>query len=389
MSLLVFESLQNKIFMKIVHVVEPFVGGIVTFINSLVKNLDDDSHIIIHGEREELMPLSEVKKQFSSPNVKFLRWKSAQRSLNPQKDIFAFLELYTILKRLKVSDSIDVVHLHSSKGGFLGRIVCRLLGIQDVVFYTPNGAPFLANESLTTNYIYKKLEKIASSFGGQVVSCSPSEQKAYKLAGIDSVTINNGIQPKKVATLSKSRKKDRIFRIVTSGRIADQKNPILFNKIATYFEEFKQFKFLWIGEGNQRNLLTAKNIQVTGWLAKEELDKVVNDADVYLSTANFEGLPFAVLEALALKKPVLLTDCVGNKDLVMNGLNGDVYKNENQAINKILHFYNNSSMLNIMGEHSIAHCKTSFDLSDTYNSYRDLYQKASLIYKGSNIRLNN
>ena len=375
--------------MKIVHVVEPFVGGIVTFINSLVKNLDDDSHIIIHGEREELIPLAAVKKQFSSPNVKFLRWKSAQRSLNPHKDIIAFLELYTILKRLKDNNSIDVVHLHSSKGGFLGRIVCRLLKIQDVVFYTPNGAPFLANESTTINFIYKKLEKLASNFGGQVVSCSPSEQKAYKLAGIESVTINNGIKPKKVSLSSKNRKKDRIFRIVTSGRIADQKNPILFNKIATYFEEFKQFKFVWIGEGMQGNLLTANNIQVTGWLAKEELDILVNDADIYLSTANFEGLPFAVLEALALKKPVLLTDCVGNKDLVMNGLNGDVYKNENQAINKILHFYNNSSMLNIMGENSITHCKTSFDLSDTSKSYRDLYKKASLTYKEGNTSLNN
>ena len=375
--------------MKIVHVVEPFVGGIVTFINSLVKNLDDDSHIIIHGEREELIPLAAVKKQFSSPNVKFLRWKSAQRSLNPHKDIIAFLELFTILKRLKDNNSIDVVHLHSSKGGFLGRIVCRLLKIQDVVFYTPNGAPFLANESTTINFIYKKLEKLASNFGGQVVSCSPSEQKAYKLAGIESVTINNGIKPKKVSLSSKNRKKDRIFRIVTSGRIADQKNPILFNKIATYFEEFKQFKFVWIGEGMQRNLLTANNIQVTGWLAKEELDILVNDADIYLSTANFEGLPFAVLEALALKKPVLLTDCVGNKDLVMNGLNGDVYKNENQAINKILHFYNNSSMLNIMGENSITHCKTSFDLSDTSKSYRDLYKKASLTYKEGNTSLNN
>ena len=69
--------------------------------------------------------------------------------------------------------------------------------------------------------------------------------------------------------------------------------------------------------------------------------------------------------------------------MVFNGLNGDVYQNENEAINKILHFYNNLSMLNIMGEHSITHCKTSFDLSDTYKSYRDLYEKASLIYKGA------
>lgn len=370
--------------MKIVHVVEPFVGGIVTFINSLVKNLNDDTHIIIHGQREELVPLTEVKKQFSCTNVKFLKWKSAQRTLNPQKDITAFLELYTILKRLKENNSIDVVHLHSSKGGFIGRIVCRLLGIQDVVFYTPNGAPFLGKDSFTVNFIYKKLEKIGSGFGGQVVSCSASEQRAYELAGIDSVTINNGIHSVKPNFKINRRKKDKTFRIVTSGRIADQKNPELFNKIASYFEEFSQFKFQWIGEGNQRNLLTAKNIQITGWLDKNEVDAIVNDADIYLSTATFEGLPFSVLEALSLKKPVLLSDCVGNKDLVFNGLNGDVFQNENDAIVKILQFYNNSSMLEIMGEHSMAHCKSYFDLSKTSSNYRQLYEKASLNFKEAN-----
>ncbi len=374
--------------MKIVHVVEPFVGGIVTFINSLVKNLNDDKHIIIHGEREELLPLAEVKKQFSYSNVKFLPWKSVQRSLNPQKDLIASLELYSILKRLKDNNSIDIVHLHSSKGGFIGRVVCRILGIQDVVFYTPNGAPFLGGNNSTTNYIYKKLEKIGACFGGQVVSCSASEQKAYLLAGIDSVTINNGIKSKTTNSVIKKKKKDSTFKIVTSGRIANQKNPELFNKIAHYFEEFPQFKFLWAGEGNKRNLLTAKNIEITGWLEKKELDIIVNEADIYLSTAIFEGLPFSVLEALSLKKPVLLTDCVGNKDLVLNGLNGDIFKTENEAINKILQFYNNASMLNVMGEHSINLCKNSFDLSDTYKSYKDLYARASLMYKEGQTCLN-
>lgn len=374
--------------MKIVHVVEPLAGGMVTFLKSLVENLPDDFHIIVHGERPKVTPLAEVKKHFVFRNVKFLKWKSAQRSVSPQKDLAAFLELYAILKRLKSNNSVDIVHLHCSKGGFLGRIVCKLLGIEDIVVYTPNGAPFMVGTSKAANFFYKKLERVAALFGGQVVCCSPSEQKAYKMAGINSITINNGIQFDKIARARSKRKKNNVFRIVTAGRIVHQKNPILFNKIATYFESFPQFEFIWVGDGTERDILTAKNIHITGWLQKDGVNELVTNADVYLSTANFEGLPFSVLEALALNKPVLLTDCVGNKDLVIKGLNGDVFTTADEAINKVLHFYNNYSMLQVMGEHSGAHCQTSFDSTDTYKSYKKLYQKAAFTNMEPTLSLN-
>ena len=200
--------------MKIVHVVESLAGGIVTFIKSLVENLPDDSHIIIHGERKQVMTFLEVKKQFAYPNVKFFRWKSAQRSLRLKEDIFATIELYNILKRLKNNNSLDIVHLHSSKGGFIGRIVCRMLGIQHLVVYTPNGAPFLGNASKVSNYMYKRLEKLASSFGGQVVCCSHSEQKAYESAGIDVLIINNGTNSKKILGFQKNKKLKRYLELL-------------------------------------------------------------------------------------------------------------------------------------------------------------------------------
>ncbi len=374
--------------MKIVHVIEPLAGGLITFLKSLVENMPGDSHIIVHGEREQVISFTEAKKQFSFPNVRFIRWKSAQRSLLPIKDFNAFIELYIILKRLKKNNSLDIVHLHSSKGGFIGRVVCRLLKIQSLVVYTPNGAPFLVGNSVAANFLYRILEKIGSAFGGQVVCCSPSEQRAYQSAGIKTVTINNGIEYDKNADRPVTKKKDNIFRVVTSGRIVAQKNPVLFNKIAAYFEELKGFEFVWVGNGPDGHLLTAKNITITGWLDKTAVDDIVNDADVYLSTAHFEGLPFAVLEALALKKPVLLTDCVGNKDLVLKGLNGSVFKNKYEAINRILHFYNNAAMLKIMGEHSKLHARNSFDYTDTCSGYKKLYQQAAYFYKNSHVGLN-
>ena len=118
--------------MKIVHVVEPFASGIATFVKSLVENLQDDLHIIVHGEREHLMSSAEVKQRFPKGNVRFIRWKSAQREISFRKDTAAFMELYSILKRLKNKVHIDAVHLHSSKSGFLGRVACKMAGIDRI-----------------------------------------------------------------------------------------------------------------------------------------------------------------------------------------------------------------------------------------------------------------
>lgn len=361
--------------MKIVHVVEPFASGIAVFVRSLVENLQDDMHFIVHGERRQVMLAAEVKQYFPKENVRFIRWKSAQREINIRKDTIAFMELYTILRRLKKQNQVDAVHLHSSKSGFLGRLACKLASIKTVV-YTPNGAPFLVGRSRWANYIYKQLEKLGSFFGGKVVCCSPSEWEAYHELGINAVNINNGIAigsamdplPKMAAPVP-----DGKFRVVTSGRIVEQKNPALFNTIAGYFQEFPNFEFLWVGDGAARDQLKSDNIVVTGWISAAETKALVSSSHVYLSTSHFEGLPFAVLEALALKKPVLLSDCIGNRDIVNKGLNGDLFHNDEEAIIKILQYYNNMDMLNVMGEYSQKLCVEAFDVHSTFTSYRDLY----------------
>jgi glycosyltransferase involved in cell wall biosynthesis len=361
--------------MRIVHVVEPFASGIAVFVKSLVENLSDDMHIIVHGERDYVMKFADVIKHFPKNNVRFIRWKSAQREISITKDTAAFMELYTILSRLKKKNLVDAVHLHSSKSGFLGRLACKMAGISKVV-YTPNGAPFLVGKNDLTNYLYKQLEKLGSSFGGKVVCCSESELEAYRKLGINAININNGISLLTTSDQKNTQSTGNAFRVVTSGRIINQKNPAMFNTIARYFEEFGQFEFVWVGDGNDdaKSKLTAKNIRVTGWLNKEEAAEKVTDADIYLSTANFEGLPFAVLEALAMRKPVLLTDCIGNRDIVKKGMNGDLFKNEHDAIIKILLYFNNMDMLQVMGAHSANICAEEFNSNSTSLRYLHLYK---------------
>ena len=356
--------------MTIVHVVEPFAAGVSVFVKYLTETMADDQHIIIHGERKEVTSAANVKRTFSSPRVRFVKWHSAQRSIHPIKDFLALAELYKILRRLKHKDLIDGVHLHSSKSGLLGRIACRMLGIKNV-FYTPNGAPFLSGKSSLSRYFYRQIEKLGNRFGGKVICCSSSELNAYLRLGIEATYISNGITVDE-RTPSATAQTEK-FKIVTTGRVIEQKNPYLFNAIAQYFEEFKQFEFIWAGDGERKEVLTAKNITVTGWLNQRDIKKLVTDCDIYLSTALYEGLSFGVLEALTLHKPVLLSHCVGNMDVVKNGINGDLFGTETEAIVKLLQYYNNRDMLHVMGEFSKSICEAEFNVKHNFSSYRDFY----------------
>ncbi|RTL59665.1 MAG: glycosyltransferase family 1 protein [Sphingobacteriales bacterium] len=355
--------------MFIVHVVEPFASGIATFIRSLVENLPQDYHVIIHGERQEVMDSDEVKKLFPKNNIRFIHWKSVKRNLHPYKDAKAFLELYQILKRFRHADA---VHLHSSKSGFIGRLVCKMLGFKNVI-YTPNGAPFLMNDGLLKRSLYRQLEKIGASFGGRVVCVSASEAEAYHNIGVSASFINNGT---KVYNERLEEGKDDLtgkFIIAFTGRITAQKNPERFNQLAHKFLYNKQLIFLWIGDGEERHKLTAPNIHITGWLSEADVRQVLARASIYLSTSYYEGLSFGVLEAMSMAKPMILSNCTGNRDIIRYGVNGDLFDTVEQAYTQILYYINNPTMLKAMGNYSRDLCQSEFSAEASADNYRMVY----------------
>jgi len=357
--------------MLIIHIVEPFAAGVATYIKSLTENMQDNTHIIIHGERSNLTAAAEVKKYFPKTNVKFIRWANVQRELNFKKDFNALVRLIRILKRFK---NADAVHLHSSKAGFLGRIACSILGIENVI-YTPNGASFLIDDLSDFKVaLYKRLEQFASLFGGRVICTSKSERRAYVNIGIKASYINNGtsiLTTEEVKTV----KNLNSFRIITAGRIVSQKGPKMFNDLALRFKELKNFEFVWIGDGVDKELLHADNIRVTGWLSAEDVQKEIKASDLYLSTSKYEGLPLAVLEAMNLKKCLLLSDCVGNRDLVRSGKNGELFTSVEDAEKKILNLYAYRESIRSMGEYSYDLCFHYFNAEKMASSYNDEYRK--------------
>jgi len=344
--------------MIIIHVVEAYEGGVIEFINSLTKNLSYHKHYIIFSERA-----GDIKVSYDA-NVTFIKWPHAQREISPFNDIRAIFSLYKIIRGF----DYDAIHLHSSKAGILGRIIAPFLANKNII-YSPNGAAFnRLDVSSKARLLFRTIEKIANWFGGKVVSVSESEARDYSRIGIKGFYINNGVS---ITNEIEQKNLEGKLSIGTIGRLTPQKNPTLFNEIAMHFVDNPKVEFLWIGGGELNNAINSPNVKVTGWLPKEDAVKNLRNIDIYLSTALWEGLPFAVLDAMNFKKALILNKCTGNVDLVKD--NGYLYSSANEAIQMLDLLINDPSKILSMGLKSYGLLKSDFSAKQMAKEYEYAY----------------
>ena len=352
--------------MKILHVVEPFSSGITTFIIHLVNGMNSHENIVLHGARVSSDEMENVRSKFNS-GTKFILWKHAIRSINPIKDLLAIIQLISVIRNQKP----DVIHLHSSKAGFLGRVVGIFYSVK--IIYTPNGLSFARQDvSGFSKRLYIWLELLASKFSGEIICCSKSEKLLLNEYGIASTHINNGTHITGFK-YDKSKNDSDIITIGCLALITEQKDPHLFNTIARYFENNQKIRFIWIGDGHLRYLLTSKNIQITGWLNDKEKENYFSQFDIYLSCSLWEGLPFSVLEAMNKRQALILRKCVGNIDLVDQGKNGYLFQAKNECIDFIEKLIGHRSQIERLGNNSYNILRDRFNLGQMVESYYKEY----------------
>jgi glycosyltransferase involved in cell wall biosynthesis len=311
---------------KILFIVEAMGGGIFTYIvdlaNELCKTYD---MYIAYGIRNQT-PKDYMS--YFNPSIHMIYIESFTREINPGKDIKAFRDVRKVVAQVRP----DIVHLHSSKAGVIGRMA--LNGEKVPLFYTPHGYSFLMqNYKPMKRKIFKTIETICAKRHCTTISCSPGEHEETLKLTKRAKYVNNGINVSDLEKLLKQvERKDHAFTVFTLGRITYQKNPVLFNQIA---EKLPNVKFVWIGDGELRDQLNAPNIQITGWLDRKQALSISVNADIFLLTSLWEGLPMSLLEAMYMKKLCVVSDVIGNHDVIHNGKNGFVCRTVDEFVNAI------------------------------------------------------
>lgn len=81
---------------------------------------------------------------------------------------------------------------------------------------------------------------------------------------------------------------------------------------------------MWIGDGDLRNQLTAPNIEITGWKSRKEALSIAKGADAFVLCSYGEAIAMSLIENMFLKKLCLVSNTMGNKDVIQDGVNGYV-----------------------------------------------------------------
>lgn len=353
--------------LKIVHIVEAFGGGVYNMLVDLLNNTIDEMDItVIYAQRPQTP--DNFKKDFDN-RIKFIHSKFLTRSIGIN-DLKALNEIKKIIKE----ENPDIVHCHSSKAGIIGRLATNTKKTK--TFYTPHGYSFLMQDSSKLKRVlYKIMEKIGTMNSSTIIACSKGEYEESLKLTKRATYVSNGVNLNNLKQYIPKKTKEidtKDLTIVTTGRVCYQKNPKLFNKIAISNPDIK---FIWVGQGDLENELIAKNIELTGWKNRDELMQILNNSDIFILPSLWEGLPISLLEAMALKKPCVVSNVIGNRDVIQNGKNGFICNNLEEFNLVIRKIQDNKYDLQQIANNAYK------DIQETYNT--NVMSKEYLkIYKG-------
>jgi len=351
---------------RILHIVEPLAGGIMSFLQDITKlQVCKYEVYIIYGIRPQTPPNVEC---LFDKRVHLIRLDSFKGALGTVLNPKAYFDVYRLYKQIDP----DIVHLHSSASGFVGRLAipCR----KNKVFYTPHGYSFLMQDvSRVKRVLYWLIEKVSAQLKSTTIACGWGEyQEALKLSK-KSTFVNNGIN---IETLTPYVKDvERIHppvKICTSGRVVFQKNPKLFNEIAVLLPNAE---FFWIGTGDMESELTSPNIKVTGWTDRITALNILQNADIFILTSLWEGLPIALLEAMYLKKICLISNVIGNRDVIESGRNGIICNTAEDYVNAINGLVNGSLDGKKMADQAHVDVETKYSVWQMEKKYDEIYKR--------------
>ena len=314
---------------KVLHVLH-LVGGVEICFRQICENIDEsiiETSIVcqklvnkpklVASNGKEIIP-------FSIPIV---------REINPILDTLSIIRLVFLINQIKP----DVIHAHSAKGGVIARVASMFFKIK--VLYTPHAFSYLSTDNKFKKFLYVTIEKLLRTKNTIILATSNSEKsQAIQTVGYEKkkvFALKNAIDKRSIGEdkdLEKTLKSKRY--ICTVGRPSFQKNLEMLirafeivsknnNKVHLFIigaGEYSPRKVKIVNMINKKNLST--RVTILPWVSRKKVQTYIKNAMLYVSSSRYEGMPFSVIESMALSIPSVLTNTDGNRDLVIDKKSG-------------------------------------------------------------------
>lgn len=315
----------NKL--RILHVAATSTGGIGFNLLMLAKHINRQDFELSFAIPSDSPFYDKIAKE--GMNVYSLKISRRPFKLKNLKGLY---DLWKIIK----SGRYDIVHTHTSVGGFIGRLIARINNVPSILwtihgwsFDYPFGTPL-------RRPLFWAIEKFLDRFTDHYVAISKNMQDVGIKAGISDrgkiTLIYHGIEIGGTVdggSQSGSETKNGNPVVGTVCRLEPQKAIDDFLKAAKIVKEYiPQVSFVIVGDGPLKKELErlsitlgiTDNVVFTGW--QENVAGYIAGMDIFCLTSRWEGFGIILLEAMSMKMPIVATRVGGVPEIVEEGKGG-------------------------------------------------------------------
>jgi glycosyltransferase involved in cell wall biosynthesis len=311
----------------------------------------------------------------------------------PIKRSASFTDISNIIKMRKIilENNYDIVHCHSTKAGYVGRLAAFVSRHPNII-YSPHGFMFCDNRILMKRFLYLKMEKYLGYVTQKLVAVSGSERDIAIEHNIvpnkKIITLYNSIDPSDfddftyINRITEKIKEGSEIILGTVGRLYYQKDPItLIKSFKIINNRFPNTKLVMVGDGPLEQVCI-KLIDKLGLKSKIDLTGYQKNSkayykifDIFMLSSHYEGLPYALLEAMSMGIPSIGTNVVGIKDLILNGRTGYLAEEEdyNGLADAVINLLSNPQIMSEFSENAKNITRENFNFNNGIKEYQEFY----------------
>ena len=298
-----------------------------------------EGDLLRQGRGGEAQPADKNTAQPADKNTVPLAYVPAlRRSIHPWRDVASYRGIKKVLREFKP----DVVHTHSAKGGFLGRLAAWSLQVPAIV-HTVHGAPFHPFQNMLPRTIFRWCEWYAARRCHAIISVADAMTDLMVKAGVAPrekfTTIYSGMDVEPFLQANDLRQRVRKELGYSSQHVVIGKIARLFHlkghddviaAAKEVVQQNPQVRFLFIGDGILREALQQQidnaglhdHFQFTGLVPPAKIPEMLGAVDILVHASLREGLARALPQALIAGKPVVSYDVDGAREVCFSGQTG-------------------------------------------------------------------
>jgi len=332
------------------------------------------NYITKYVNKVSLITFDNKFNKFFSKKIKIINFQKKDK--NRISKYYKYFKCLLILKK-EISKNKNS-SVFSFQANIYSIILSKILNFKLII--RSNSSPSGWTKNFVKNYLFKKFFAYPVSI---VVNSLSFKKEIDKKFNVNSTLIYNPLNKKEIINKSKEKinlsifKSKKSLKLINIGRFTEQKDHITLLKAFNEINKNINCELLIIGYGVNKAKIEnfifenklKKKVKILGY--QQNPFKFIRKSDIFILTSKFEGLPNVLLEAIALKKIVISTNCpTGPKEILKNGKYGFLFKIQNyKQLAKLILKYSKNKYKYKNKIYSGYRSLNRFDLDDNCKKY--------------------